>query len=502
MAKIIKDESRTFGEYLLIPGLTTKNHNTKNVSLKTPLAKFKKGEVSSLYLNIPVVSSIMQAVSNDTLAIALAREGGMAFIFGSQSIESQAEMVKRVKKFKAGFVTSDSNLTENAKMIDALTLSKKTGHSIIAITENGDANSILKGLIDVNNFPDEILSTESPISNYYTPASELIVKEDGITLKDANNVIYENKIKCLPIVDSQYNLVSFVFKKDKDLHASYPNELVDDQKRLCVGAGINSMDYKERVPKLIAAGVDAICIDSSDGYSEWQSDTIKWVKETYGDKVIIGAGNVVDGKSFEYLAKAGADFVKVGIGGGSICITREQKGIGRGQASSILDVSNMRDEYYDKTGIYIPLCSDGGISQDYHLTIALALGADFVMMGRYFARFDESPGKLIRRNGSFIKEYWAEGSNRARNWQRYDLGEKQELSFEEGVDAYVPYAGSLKDQLSQTLLKIKSTMCNCGVLTLEELKQNSQLTIVSNLSLRENGAHDVHVKGTEEQMWL
>ena len=242
------------------------------------------------------------------------------------------------------------------------------------------------------------------------------------------------------------------------------------------------------------ARADVLCIDSSEGYSAWQANTIKWIREKYGDTVKVGAGNVVDEEGFRFLAEAGADFVKIGIGGGSICITREQKGIGRGQATATLDVARARDKYFEETGIYVPICSDGGIVHDYHMTLALAMGSDFIMLGRYFSRFDESPTNKVNINGQYMKEYWGEGSARARNWQRYDLGGDAKLSFEEGVDSYVPYAGPLKDNVGLTLAKIKSTMCNCGALTIPELQQKAKITLVSSTSIVEGGAHDVVLK--------
>ena len=242
------------------------------------------------------------------------------------------------------------------------------------------------------------------------------------------------------------------------------------------------------------AGVDVLCIDSSEGFTEWQKRTLAWVRERYGDAVKIGAGNVVDRDGFRFLADAGADFVKVGIGGGSICITRETKGIGRGQATAVIEVAKARDEYFEETGVYVPICSDGGIVQDYHITLALAMGADFCMLGRYFARFDESPTSRVLINGNYMKEYWGEGSARARNWQRYDMGGAAKLSFEEGVDSYVPYAGSLRDNVSLTLSKVRSTMCNCGVLSIPELREKARLTLVSSVSIVEGGAHDVVLK--------
>lgn len=496
MAQIIEKVSRTFGEYLLIPGLTTKECTPQNVSLKTPLVKFRKGGEPKISLNIPFVSAIMQSVSDHGLAIALARNGGLSFIFGSQSIESQAEMVRKVKKFKAGFVPSDSNVRPDATLADVEAIIEATGHTTMGVTDDGTPNGKLLGMLTSRDYRIDHDGRDSQVKNFMTPFEKLTVGKLGITLSEANQLIWDHKLNALPIIDENQNLVYFVFRKDYESHRENPNELLDPQtKELLVGAGINSRDYKERVPALVEAGVDVVCIDSSDGFSEWQKETIAWVKETYNGKVLIGAGNVVDKEGFDYLVEAGADFIKVGIGGGSICITREQKGIGRGQATAILDVAAARDEYFEKTGVYVPICSDGGLVHDYHMSLALAMGADFLMMGRYFARFDESPTKKLYLNGNYVKEYWGEGSSRARNWQRYDMGGKGgAMKFEEGVDSYVPYAGKMKDNLEVTLGKIISTMCSCGSITIPQFQKSAKITLVSSTSIVEGGAHDVILK--------
>ena len=496
MAQIIEKVSRTFGEYLLIPGLTTKECTPQNVSLKTPLVKYRKGEEPAISLNIPFVSAIMQSVSDHGLAIALARNGGLSFIFGSQSIESQAEMVRKVKKFKAGFVPSDSNVSPEATLADVERIIEETGHTTMGVTDDGTPNGKLVGMLTSRDYRIDHDGSDSLVKNFMTPFEKLTVGKLGITLSEANQLIWDHKLNALPIIDDEQRLMYFVFRKDYESHRENPNELLDPQtKELLVGAGINSRDYKERVPALVEAGVDVVCIDSSDGFSEWQKETIAWVKEKYEGKVLIGAGNVVDKEGFDYLVEAGADFIKVGIGGGSICITREQKGIGRGQATAILDVAAARDEYFEKTGIYVPICSDGGLVHDYHMSLALAMGADFLMMGRYFARFDESPTKKLYINGNYVKEYWGEGSSRARNWQRYDMGGKGgAMKFEEGVDSYVPYAGKMKDNLDVTLGKIISTMCSCGSITIPDFQKNAKITLVSSTSIVEGGAHDVILK--------
>ena len=494
MAKFFKEPSRTFNEYLLVPGYTTEDCTPDRVSLKTPLVKFKKGEEPALSMNIPMVSAIMQAVSGEKLACALAREGGISFIYGSQTIESQAQMVRNVKATKAGFVGSDSNVSPESTLADVLALKAQTGHATMAVTENGDANGKLVGIVTSRDYRVSRMDPSEKVKNFMTPFDKLIVGHEDITLSEANDLIWQYKLNQLPIVDKDQKLVAFVFRKDYESHKDHPLELLDDKKRYIVGAGINTRDYEKRVPALVEAGVDVLCIDSSEGYSAWQANTIKWIRDHYGDSVKVGAGNVVDEEGFRFLAEAGADFIKIGIGGGSICITREQKGIGRGQATATLDVAQARDKYFEETGVYIPICSDGGIVHDYHITLALAFGADFVMLGRYFARFDEAPNKLVTVNGNYMKEYWGEGSARARNWQRYDMGGSNKMAFVEGVDSYIPYAGSLQDNVQLTLSKVRHTMCNCGCLTIPELQKNAKVTLVSSTSIVEGGAHDVVVR--------
>lgn len=498
MAKVISEPSHTFSEYLLVPGLSKKVNIPTAVSLKTPLVKYKKGEEPAISLNIPMVSAVMQSVSGDALGVALAKEGGMSFIFQSQSIESQAAMVAKVKNYKAGFVISDSNITPDTTLNEVLAMVKETGHSTMPVTEDGTPNGKLVGLVTSRDYRISRMTGEEKVSSFMTPRESLITGNVKFSLSECNDLIWEHKLNTLPIVDDNDHLAYLVFRKDYASHKDNPLELLDDEKRFMVGAGINTKDYETRVPALVDAGADCLVIDSSDGFSEWQGATLDWIKARYGDKVKVGAGNIVDADGFNYLASHGADFIKIGIGGGSICITRETKGIGRGQATAVLEVAKARDEWFERTGEYIPICSDGGIVYDYHMVLALAMGADFVMLGRYFSRFEEAPGQKLTINGAFVKEYWGEGSNRAKNWQRYDLGGKGKLSFEEGVDSYVPYAGPLHDNVQLTTAKIRSTMCNCGALTIAELQANATLTLVSATSIVEGGAHDVIVKNKDE----
>ncbi|MEN6349474.1 MAG: IMP dehydrogenase [Syntrophomonas sp.] len=494
MAFYYEKASHTFSEYLLVPGYSSSSCMPANVSLKTPVVKFKKGEEPALTMNIPLVSAIMQSVSDDRLAIALAKEGGISFIYGSQSVENEADMVRKVKNYKAGFVTSNSNIRPDQTLEDILKLKEQTSHTTVAVTDDGAPHGKLIGIVTSRDYRVSRMDPGTPVKEFMTPFESLVYGTENVTLKEANDIIWDHKLNNLPIIDKDGNLLYFVFRKDYDEHKKNPTELLDESKRYIVGAGINTRDYEERVPALVEAGADILCIDSSEGFSEWQADTIDYIRTQYGDTVKVGAGNIVDKEGFLFLANAGADFIKIGIGGGSICITREQKGIGRGQATAVQEVAAARNEYYKETGIYIPICSDGGIVYDYHITLALAMGSDFVMLGRYFARFDESPTDKVNINGNFMKEYWGEGSARARNWQRYDMGGAEKLSFEEGVDSYVPYAGRLSDNVRLTLSKVKSTMCNCGAITIPELHQKAKITLVSATSIIEGGAHDVVLK--------
>ena len=496
MAYYYTEPSHTFSEYLLVPGYSSAECIPANVSLKTPVVKFKKGEECPLTMNVPMVSAVMQAVSGENMGVALAKEGGIAFVFVSQPIDQQAEMVRRIKSHKAGFVFSDSNLKIDNTLADVLALKDRTGHSTMAVTDDGTGTGKLLGLVTSRDYRVSRMDPATPVTQFMTPIEKVISAPEGTSLKEANDIIWDSKLNALPILTKDGKLVSFVFRKDYDSHKGNPLELLDDQKRYVVGAGINTRDYAERVPALVEAGADVLVMDSSEGYSEWQARCLKWIRERYGDTVKVGAGNVVDGEGFRFLADAGADFVKIGIGGGSICITRETKGIGRGQATAVIDVAAERDKYFEETGVYVPICADGGIVQDYHITLALAMGADFCMLGRYFSRFDEAPNNKVLIGGTYMKEYWGEGSARARNWQRYDMGGAAKLSFVEGVDSYVPYAGSLSDGMATTLAKVRSTMCNCGALTIPELREKAKLTLVSAVSIVEGGAHDVLLKDT------
>lgn len=305
MAYYFKEPSHTFSEYLLVPGYSDENCIPNRVSLKTPLVKFKKGEEPKITMNTPLISAIMQSVSNDTMAVALAKEGGVSFIYGSQTIENQAAMVKRVKGYKAGFVTSDSNIRPDQTLQDILDLKELNGHSTVAVTEDGTANSKLLGIVSSRDYRVSRMDPSVKVSTFMTPLEKLVTAPEGTTLKEANDIIWEHKLNSLPIVDKNGCLVAFVFRKDYASHKENPNELLDSSKRYIVGAGINTRDYEQRIPALVDAGADVLCIDSSEGFTEWQRRVIRWepLQKIQIPSVFTGALIGVSGKHPENCPK-------------------------------------------------------------------------------------------------------------------------------------------------------------------------------------------------------
>ncbi len=486
-------KSYTLGEFLIEEGLVQESTDQSGMDLRTPLARYQKGEESRFSMNIPVMSASMQAVTGSEMGIALSMLGGIGPIFCSQPIDRQAEMVRRVKHHKAGFVESESNLKPSDTLEAAIELTDKMGHSTIAITSDGSPHGELLGLITRNDYlrDDGICDPKKPVRDYMTPFDKLVVGTDGISLEDANRLMYERKTGKLPIVDSDNNLRSIVFRRDWEINKAFPNQLVDDKKRLIAAAALNTMDYEERAPALVDAGVDVVYFDSSSGFSEYQKKAALWVRDQYPD-LIIGGGNITNARAFKFLAEeANLDFIKIGIGGGSICITRQQTNLGKGQGTAVIEVAEARDAYFHETGTYIPLVSDGSISSDGQINAALCLGANTVQMGRYFAMCNESPPQItVSSNNVRTKGYWGEGSPRARNWQRYDHG-NEDLSFDEGVEGYLPVSGPVREVLGLTLMKVRDGMKKFGCRTIAELHQKSQLQIVSGPTIEESGSHDI-----------
>ena len=483
MAKnIIREPSRTLMEYRLLPGLTKMESSPKEISLRTPLVYSVKDE-KKYYLNIPIVSAAMQSVSGSRMGIELAKLGGAAFIFCSQTIESQTRMIAKIKQHKAGFV-KPKIMKPDMTIAEMYKVRKETGHSSFPVV---DSDGVFLGLISKWDY-DISLHADFLIKDRMIPIENVKVARNISDLKEANNILLESHKSVLPILDNEGKLLHLVFRKDINDQLDNPLEVHDEKKRLIAVASINTHDYEERIKSLAEAEVDVLAIDSSDGFTVYQKNAIEWINKNYPDIPVIG-GNIITQEGFRFLVEAGAGAVKIGMGGGSICITQEQKGTGRGLATTVIDIAEARDKYFKKTGKYIPIVADGGVTSTKDITIALALGADYVMMGRYFARMEESPTDKIVVNNRVMKPYWGEGSVRAHDWKmkRYN-----QAKFVEGVEGLVEYAGRLRDNLEETLAKIRSSMSTCGVKNIREFHEKAELELVSALSIREGKVHDIY----------
>jgi IMP dehydrogenase len=480
--KIITEPSRTLMEYRLLPGYTSEKCKVADISLRIPLV-FSQNDEKKYYLNIPIVSAAMQSVSGEKMGIELARLGGAAFIYSSQSIESQAEMISKIKNYKAGFVkplTMDPELT----IREMIEIRNKTGFSTFPVT---DKTGKFLGLITKWDY-DRSLHLDFKVKDRMISRENIEYGVSISNLKEANNKLLESHKSVLPILDEKGKLLYLVFRKDIIDHLNNPLEVHDEKKRLLAVAALNTHDYEKRVPALVEAEVDVLAIDSSDGYTVSQQETIAWINQKYPEIPVIG-GNIITSAGFRFLVEAGAAAVKVGMGGGSICITQEQKGTGRGLATSIIKVVEERDGYLSETGKYIPIIADGGVTSTKDITIALALGADYVMMGRYFARMEEAPTEKIVVNNHVMKPYWGEGSPRAREWKMKRYNQSQ---FVEGVEGLVEYTGRLRDNLEETLAKIRSSMSTCGAQNIREFHEKAELELISALSIREGKVHDIY----------
>jgi len=483
--KIYRGPSRTLMEYRLLPSHSTPETNIDQIDLSTPLVFWEEAK-DKFSLRLPLVSAAMQSVSGVRMAIELTKLGGTSFIFCSQPIPEQAEMIRRIKSHKAGFVKPQTVYTDTL-IKDVHKIREEKGFSTFPVI---DKKRKLLGFLNKYDY-DPYQHSKLKAIDRMSPLSEFEVGVNITDLKKANSVLMESHQHVLPIVDDESKLLYLVFRKDIQDHLNNPKQVVDENKRLIAVAAINTHDYKERVKALVQAGADVLAVDTSDGHTSYQQETLNWIEKNYPKIPIIG-GNIITADGFRFLVDAGAAAVKVGMGGGSICITQEQKGTGRGLATSIIKVAEARDEYYKKTGKYIPVIADGGIVTAKDIVVALALGADYVMMGRYFARMYESPPEKVVINNRVMKPYWGEGSKRAQNWKkaRYNQGK-----FVEGVEGFVEYAGRLRNNIDEVITKIKATMSTCGVKNIAELHKQAELEIVSRLSIREGKPHDVYLPG-------
>ncbi len=484
--------SRRLQEYILLPGKIPAGISTEAVDISSPLTKFERGKEPSLRLNIPVLSSPMQSITGPEIAIEMAKLGGAGVIFCSQPVKDEANMVRRVKEYKAGFVmpdvfSPDTPLKEVQKRIE------EKGYSTFPITEDGMPNSRLTGYLTRKDFDPQLHSNLKVRDRmitmerlHYSSLGDVTDERGEIDLNKALGILRDSHHGSLPILDDQGKLCYVVFRRDVEEHAKNPLELIDQRKRFICGAAINTHDYRERAEAVIDAGADFLVIDTSQAHSEYVEICLRYVKERFEDIPVI-AGNIVTGEGFKFLVENGADSIRVGMGSGSICITQEQINVGRGQATAVLEVTKARDELFEEKGVYVPIVSDGGITRAGDITMALALGADSVMVGRFVAGTEESNSKRITRNMTIdgrtvqeiVKEYWGEGSNRARRWSGFRYGHN---SFEEGIEMYVPYVGHLRDYMLPSSTMIKDGIRKAGCRNIKELHESCVVQALSPFS--------------------
>ncbi len=507
MAGLIWEPGTTYDDWLVLPGRIKKNVTVDNINLKTPLTKYNspvKQELSAdelpedvFTINSPLLSASMQSVTGTEMAIELAKQGCLGVIFCSQPIRDEAEMVRRVKAYKAAFVVPD--VFSPADSIEkVMTTAKEKGYSTFPITDNGKPNGRLVGLLTKNDYSEKhrhlkVCDRMIPMRRIRYARYETV----GEDIRKANAILENSHHGSIPIVDKDGHLKFMVFKKDIREHRSYPLELVDSKKRYVVGAAINTHDYRKRVPALAEAGVDILFIDASQGYSDYQEAALKHIVKNFPGISVIG-GNIATKEGFDFLVQSGAHGVKIGMGPGSICTTREKYRIGRPQATAVIEINQRRTEYLRETGIYVPIIADGGIVTNDHFFVALALGADSVMGGRFFARFHESLTEIDELKEEYqgrvytalVKPYWGEGSERAKAWRRKRYHQAEES---EGIEGHVPYAGYVKDNLPSAIRHIKTSMQKNGYPDIRDLHAHVRLQRESASSVKEGRPHDIFV---------
>ena len=492
MAKVLTAPSCSLKEFRLLPGFTASNGSTPHVSLRTRLCR---SDDEFLDLHIPFISAAMQAVTGTEMAIAIAQLGGIGILPVSQPMEDQCDAIDRVKRFKAGFQTNIKTLSPQQAIADVIDIIEENGYTTFPVTECGQPNGKLLGIITDKDFDVRRDHEKKVVDRMKTDVQTGVEIDD---LSQANELMIQYGRGVLPIVSKDGLLQSVVFKKDLDKHLQHPNESIDEKKRLLVGAAISTHpEDRDRVQALVEREVDVLVIDAADGHTHYQKQALGWIKSEF-DVPVVG-GNVVTAAGFEFLAAAGADAVKIGMGIGSGCTTQEIKATGRGQATALMDIAPARDALAKKEGRYLPLIADGGISTTAEMSVALALGADALMMGNFFARYTESEGNLVRNAaGEIVKEYWMEGSTKARNFRRY--AQAKEFFFEEGITGYVPHMGSVYEKLPIILQILGATLATTGCVTMDELHEQAVLEKQSPTALGDSRIHDMVAMNIDQQI--
>ena len=464
----------TFDDVLLIPAES--NVLPADIDLHTRLTK-------KITLNIPLMSSAMDTVTESRMAIAIAREGGIGIIHKNMSIEAQAEQVDMVKRSENGVITNPFWLAPGHTLAEANELCAKYKISGVPICDNGKligiiTNRDMKFETDMTKLIDSVMTKEN-----------LVTAPEGTTLAEAKEILRRHKIEKLPIVDKDFRLKGLITIKDIEKAQVYPNSARDEKGRLLVGAAIGATkDVLDRVAALVEAGVDVLCLDSAHGHSHNIIESVKRIKAHYPDVQLI-AGNVATAEASRALIAAGADCVKIGIGPGSICTTRVVAGIGVPQITAVYDAACVAKEYG------IPVIADGGIKYSGDLVKAIAAGGDVVMVGSLLAGCEEAPGDTEVFQGRQFKVYRGMGSLGAMakgSKDRYFQEDNKKL-VPEGVEGRVPYKGAVSETIYQLMGGLRSGMGYCGCGTVVELQEKAQFVQITAAGLRESHPHDIYI---------
>lgn len=466
----------TYDDVLLVPGESSvlPNHVDTSICL-----------TENIRLNIPILSAAMDTVTESRMAIALAREGGIGIIHKNMKAEDQASHVLKVKKSESGMITNPLTLPPNASVADALELMSQYHISGIPITEQDRLVGILTNR-DLR-FVENLLQ---PVSNLMTKES-LITAQIGTTLEQAREILQKHRIEKLPLVDENYRLQGLITVKDIVKAIEFPQAAKDNRRRLLVGAAVSAGTDMSRDELLVAAGVDLLVVDTAHGHSENVRKKVELIKKAFPEVAIV-AGNVATKEGVEYLAEAGADVVKIGVGPGSICTTRVVAGIGVPQVSAIFDSARALKKYP-----HVKLIADGGIKLSGDIPKAIAAGAHAVMLGNLLAGVDESPGELVHFKGRSFKVYRGMGSieaMRGGSADRYGQKDVDDAKLvPEGIEGRVAYKGCLSGYIFQLVGGLRSGMGYCGAHDLESLRTRAKFLRITSAGLRESHPHDIVV---------
>ena len=482
--------SFTYNDLIFHPSYVDFGHEV--IDLKTNITR-------EIEINLPVVSSPMDTVTEDALAIAIALQGGIGFIHYNMSPQEQAKQIQKVKRFKSGFVSDLITLDPSAKIWDVVAIRNEYGFTSIPITEDGESHGKLVGMItkyDYSTLADEDL--EKTVQERMTPVDNLTIarideiSENGtIDIKQANTRLVDSHSTALPITDREGHLLYFLTRSDLEKHMSCPHATSDPSKRLLVGAAVET--WFEKAEERLAAihrDVDVVVFDTSQGFMSYEIDLVKWTKQHYPDLQIIG-GNVVTPDACQALIEAGVDGIRVGMGSGSICTTQEVGGVGRGQATAVYECSKKCLQYG------VPVIADGGIRKSSDIIKALCLGANAVMLGSLLASTNEAPGKTHIRDGVKVKEYRGMGSLGAMvcgSAERYmQPADQPKKMVPEGVEGRVPYRGPLSEFVYQLVGGLRQGMGYCGARNIEELRKNARFVRATTAGVTESHPHDITI---------